>query len=63
MKRSEFDHAIRAAGSILGESEILVFGSHVDPDVLRERLKLITSITDAVLTAVSSLIDATSHDR
>ena len=27
MKRSEFDHAIRAAGSILGESEILVFGS------------------------------------
>lgn len=27
MKRSEFDHAIRAAGSILGESEILVIGS------------------------------------
>jgi hypothetical protein len=27
VKRSEFDHAIRAAGSILGESEILVFGS------------------------------------
>jgi hypothetical protein len=27
MKRSEFEHAIRAAGSILGESEILVIGS------------------------------------
>jgi hypothetical protein len=27
MKRSEFDHAIRAAGSILGEPEILVIGS------------------------------------
>jgi hypothetical protein len=27
MKRAEFDHAIRAAGSILGESEILVIGS------------------------------------
>ena len=27
MKRSEFDHAIRAAGSILGESEILIVGS------------------------------------
>ena len=27
MNRSEFDHAIRAAGSILGESEIFVFGS------------------------------------
>jgi len=40
-----------------------VLMGHVDPDVLRERLKLITSITDAVLTAVSSLIDATSHDR
>lgn len=27
MKRSEFDHAIRAAGSILGETKILVIGS------------------------------------
>ena len=27
MKRAEFDHAIRAAGSILGETEILVIGS------------------------------------
>lgn len=27
MKRSQFDHTIRAAGSILGESEILVIGS------------------------------------
>ena len=27
MKCAEFDHAIRAAGSILGESEILVIGS------------------------------------
>ena len=27
MKRSEFDHAIRAAGAILGETEILVIGS------------------------------------
>ncbi len=180
MKRSEFDHAIRAAGSILGESEILVFGSQavhgsltddlpeeaqrsievdivafndadarkadlidgsigeasqfhetfgfyaegvsettavlpdgwrdrlvryetpqtggvvawcldlhdlwlakavagrpkdfefcrafvreglVDPDVLRERLKLIADLTDPFITAVSSLIDASSHDR
>ena len=27
MKRAEFDHAIRAAGGILGETEILVIGS------------------------------------
>lgn len=27
VKRSEFDHAFRAAGSILGESEILIGGS------------------------------------
>ena len=27
MKRAEFDHAIRAAGSILGETEILIIGS------------------------------------
>lgn len=27
MKRSEFDHAIRAAGAILGETELLVIGS------------------------------------
>lgn len=27
MKRSEFDHTIRAAGAILGEAEILVIGS------------------------------------
>ena len=27
MKREEFDHTIRAAGSILGESELLVIGS------------------------------------
>jgi hypothetical protein len=27
MKRSEFDHTIRAAGAILGETEILVIGS------------------------------------
>ncbi|MGB5533577.1 MAG: hypothetical protein WBN71_10780 [Acidimicrobiia bacterium] len=27
MKRAEFDHAIRAASSILGETEILVIGS------------------------------------
>jgi hypothetical protein len=27
MKRSQFDHTIRAAGSILGESEVLVIGS------------------------------------
>ena len=180
MKRSEFDHAIRAAGSILGESEILVFGSqavhgsltddlpdeaqrsievdivafddsdarkadlidgsigeaslfhetfgfyaegvsettavlpdgwrdrlvryeslltggvvawcldlhdlwlakavagrpkdiefcrafvhegHVDPDLLRERFKSISGLTDPVITAVSSLIDTTSHNR
>ena len=27
MKRAEFDHAVRAAGGILGETEILVIGS------------------------------------
>jgi len=27
MKRSKFEHTIRAAGSILGETEILVIGS------------------------------------
>ena len=27
MRRSEFDHTIRAAGSILGENEVLVIGS------------------------------------
>ena len=27
MNRTDFDHAIRAAGAILGESELLVIGS------------------------------------
>ena len=27
MKRSQFDHAIRAAAAVVGESEILVIGS------------------------------------
>lgn len=27
MRRSEFEHAVRAAGSILGETELLVIGS------------------------------------
>ena len=35
MKRSEFDHAIRAAGSILGESEILIVGPGNTPTQLQ----------------------------
>ena len=40
-----------------------VYAGHVDPDILRERLKLISDISDPVKISASTLIDATSYDR
>ncbi len=38
MRRSEFDHAIRAAGSILGEKEVLIIGSQAIHGSISSRL-------------------------
>jgi hypothetical protein len=38
MKRSEFEHAIRAAGSILGTSELIVIGSQAIHATISEKL-------------------------
>jgi len=40
-----------------------VRAGHVDPEVLRKRLKQITGIHESVIAAVSSLLDAASDDR
>ena len=38
MTRDEFDHAIRAAASILGVDELLIIGSQALHGAIRERL-------------------------
>lgn len=38
MKRSEFEHAIRAAGSILGTNELIVIGSQAIHAAIRDEL-------------------------
>ena len=62
-------HDLWLAKAVAGRPKDLEFcrafvhEGHVDPDVLRKRFKSITDLTDPVITVVSSLIDATSHDR
>ena len=62
-------HDLWLAKAVAGRPKDLKFcrafvhEGHVDPDVLRKRFKSITDLTDPVITVVSSLIDATSHDR
>jgi len=62
-------HDLWLAKAVAGRPKDLEFcrafvhEGHVDPDVLRQRFESITDLTDPVITVVSSLIDATSHDR
>ena len=62
-------HDLWLAKAVAGRPRDLEFcgafvdDGQVDPDVLRERFKLITGISDPVIAAVSSLIDARSRSR
>lgn len=62
-------HDLWLAKAVAGRSKDLDFcrafvhRGYVDPEILRERFKSITDLTDPVITAVSSLIDDTSHER
>lgn len=74
MKRAEFEHAIRAAASVLDAAEVLVIGSQAPKDIefcgaltarglvngkrLRERLATISGLDDRVRTAVTARIPA-----
>ena len=62
-------HDLWLAKAVAGRPKDLEFcrafidNGHMDPDVLRGRLKLITEISEPVIDTVSSLIDATSRSR
>ena len=62
-------HDLWLAKAVAGRPKDLEFcrafvsEGHVNPDMLRKRLNLISGISDPVITTVSSLIDATSQGR